>query len=68
MPCYDPRDSQDVEDLKQRMQEATRAACELGKILYKNCPHCLPLITTTTIKWLKRHERLDKLRASKGKR
>lgn len=62
MPCSDGRDyrNDDIRDLRERLDQATRAACELWAVLYRGGP--AGDLTTDTLNWVTEHERQDQQR------
>jgi hypothetical protein len=64
MPCYDPRPDIDAVAMRDRLDAATRAACELAELLtrvLKYRPHGREWLTlsTETRAWVSEHAALD---------
>lgn len=67
MPCYDCRDDLERKEQKKRLDEATRAACEMASY-FCNCkgascicdhPESMSLLSESTQKWIRRHSQED---------
>lgn len=56
----------DYVEYKDRADRATRAACELGRLL-KTVPKLFATLTPRTQKWIKRHEAMDRRRIEQEK-
>lgn len=78
MPCYDERTSaswihahevepleKQVRMLRQRLNVATRVACEFGRIAARQS---VTRITPETLRWYDRHCKEDRKREKRGKR
>lgn len=52
MPCYDPRDSQDLAEAEQRVQKLTRMLCS-------TLEHSSGFMTKETKEWWDEHQRVD---------
>ena len=59
MPCYDNQSHQDNTDNKKRLDEATRVACELGKLIEGT--ELEDKLSPQSEGWLKAHYFLDNL-------
>jgi len=63
MPCYDSRDDDDRKLTKERLDLATRVACELSKHLQKlESGEKHFYLSQETKNWIKEHKRVDKCR------
>lgn len=71
MPCYDPRtdnkwlEGENIESLFRRLNAATRAACEFGKIAMRQ--HTTA-VSPQSLRWFERHCEEDELRKKRRKR
>jgi hypothetical protein len=64
MPCYDGREETELRVLQERLDLATRVACELWRALNAECqrePH--PPLSVETLAWAREHEAMDRDRA-----
>jgi hypothetical protein len=67
MPCSDSRVDQGGN--KKRLDAATRAACDLARVLkavshFSQLSYIINLLDDTTQEWIKEHEELDKKRGA----
>lgn len=62
MPCYDDRRDDPkyiCEAVQKRADKATRAACEMARLVRKN-QNLWGSLTLTTQKWIRAHEAFDR--------
>ena len=63
MPCYDSRDDDDRRLTKERLDLATRVACELSKHLRRlESGEKYFYLSREAKDWIKKHERMDACR------
>ncbi len=64
MPCSDSRDAEDRRTMQDRLDKATRAACELMRFIENLAAYQDVRVTVTpeTFKWIEEHKRLDQER------
>jgi hypothetical protein len=67
MPCSDPRDHKDREQLQALLDAATRAACELAHVMDKLYGRYAVMVSLTpeTAQWIQEHNALDAERGNK---
>lgn len=66
MPCYDSRDDEDRVNTQKRADRATKAACEMARVLQNSDTAwrlVWPRLTLTTQKWIRAHEEVDRKRS-----
>ncbi len=68
MPCYDSRN--DPGPIRDRLNIATRVACELAKALVtaQNLAFWEAPLSRETKEWIKEHDKLDEERRAKAKK
>lgn len=63
MPCYDSRDDDDRRDTQQRADDATRAACDLARVLHHYRPETWKelqrFMHKSTLDWVRKHDEAD---------
>jgi hypothetical protein len=69
MPCYDSRTEEDAKIMQRRLDEATRAACELAQVLQSSlsAKGFVGLVSAETFGWVRAHERADVKRRADAK-
>jgi hypothetical protein len=67
MPCYDPREREDREQIKKDLDSATRVACELSHFLrnYFFPFSWVSKVSNETRSWIEEHDKLDVERKKK---
>lgn len=61
MPCYDSRTDDDARITRERLDRATRAACELAIALQNVLENGgEPVLSVETLDWIKEHEEMDR--------
>lgn len=68
MPCRDGREHEDDEQMRQRLDAATRVACELCELLRKPFTALWVFTSPMVRAWCKEHERIDNEQAEQGRR
>jgi hypothetical protein len=63
MPCYDSRDDEDRVNTQKRADAATRAACEMARVL--RAKRLMGLVSSRTRVWALKHEEFDRERKEK---
>lgn len=58
MPCYDPREHEDRRTLQKRLDNATKAACDMSKVFHEY-PKLLFDVSKETVLWILEHDQLD---------
>jgi hypothetical protein len=63
MPCYDGRENRDDEERKERLDAATRAACDAAAVLARG--GSWGDLRADTLEWMTAHAKLDASRIAR---